>query len=54
MNLKKKIIYSSIALLFFAFSPVSSQIKVGFVDSDVIIGQLPEAQAIKKKIEVFN
>lgn len=49
--MRKKIIFSSIVLLFFAFSPVSAQVKVAFVDSDVIIGQLPEAQAIKKKIE---
>ncbi|MFI5144087.1 MAG: OmpH family outer membrane protein [Ignavibacteria bacterium] len=49
--MKKKIIYSSIVLLFFVFSPLSAQVKVAFVDSDVIIGQLPEAQAIKKKIE---
>jgi len=29
----------------------SSQVKIAFVDSEVIIGQLPEAQDVKKKLE---
>lgn len=30
---------------------VNAQVKIAFVDSEVIIGQLPEAQEVKKKLE---
>jgi len=42
-----------IALFLFAVvaAPASSQVKIAFVDSEVIIAQLPEAQEVKKKLE---
>lgn len=42
-----------IALFLFAFvaASASSQVKIAFVDSEVIIAQLPEAQEVKKKLE---
>ncbi|NOS84514.1 MAG: OmpH family outer membrane protein [Ignavibacteria bacterium] len=42
-----------IALFLFAVvaAPASSQVKIAFVDSEVIIAQLPEAQDVKKKLE---
>lgn len=41
------------ALLFIAVVAASAgaQVKIAFVDSEVIIGQLPEAQDVKKKLE---
>jgi outer membrane protein len=41
------------ALLFLAVvaASASSQVKIAFVDSEVIISQLPEAQDVKKKLE---
>ena len=48
----KKIIFIALAFLVFAgFAKVNSQVKVGFVDSDLIIKQLPEAVAVQKKME---
>jgi outer membrane protein len=35
----------------FIYSSVSAQVKVAFVDSDVILKQLPEAQELQKKLE---
>lgn len=42
-----------IALFLFAVvaAPASSQVKIAFVDSEVIIAQLPEAQEVKTKLE---
>lgn len=43
-----------ILLLFFIFAAAGtsvSQVKVAFVDSDIIIKQLPEAQEVQKKLE---
>lgn len=42
-----------IALFMLAFVAASagSQVKIAFVDSEVIIAQLPEAQDVKKKLE---
>ena len=42
-----------LALLFLAVvaASASSQVKIAFVDSEVIISQLPEAQEVKKKLE---
>jgi outer membrane protein len=42
-----------IALLFIAVvaATAGAQVKIAFVDSEVIIGQLPEAQEVKKKLE---
>lgn len=42
-----------IALFLFAVvaASASSQVKIAFVDSEVIIAQLPEAQEVKKKLE---
>ncbi|HMQ79320.1 MAG TPA: OmpH family outer membrane protein [Ignavibacteria bacterium] len=42
-----------IALFLFAVVAASanSQVKIAFVDSEVIIAQLPEAQEVKKKLE---
>jgi outer membrane protein len=47
--LKKRLI----ALIVFAgaFQFASAQVKVAFVDSETIIGQLPEAQTVKKQLE---
>lgn len=39
-------------ILFFAVSCISfSQVKLAFVDSEIIIKQLPEAQEVQKKLE---
>ena len=42
-----------IALVIFmsAFQLANAQVKVAFVDSEIIIAQLPEAQAVKKQLE---
>jgi len=48
----KKIIYTAVILFIAAgFSNVKAQVKIAFVDSDVIIKQLPEAQTVQKKME---
>lgn len=39
------------AISFIACSTAFSQLKIAFVDSDAIIKQLPEAQAVQKQIE---
>lgn len=46
----KKTIFA-VLILFLAVSGVFSQTKIAFVDSEIIIGQLPEAQEVKKKLE---
>lgn len=38
-------------MLAFVAASASSQVKIAFVDSEVIIAQLPEAQDVKKKLE---
>jgi outer membrane protein len=45
--LKKAIIL----LLFIIAAGLNAQVKIAFVDSEIIIGQLPEAQDVKKKLE---
>jgi len=45
--LKKAIIL----LLFIITAGMNAQVKIAFVDSEIIIGQLPEAQEVKKKLE---
>lgn len=46
----KKIIIAVMFLVTGAFS-LDAQVKIAFVDSEVIINQLPEAQDVKKKLE---
>jgi outer membrane protein len=46
----KKTLIVIIFLLIVAFS-LDAQVKIAFVDSEVIINQLPEAQEVKKKLE---
>lgn len=50
-HLKNSIILFAIIFLMSACSTLRSQVRVAFVDSDAIIKQLPEAQAIQKKME---
>lgn len=38
-------------LIFYSIGAVSAQVKVAFIDSDVIINQLPETADIKKNLE---
>lgn len=49
----RKIYISAVLLLFFAlaFNSSNAQTKIAYVDSDVIIKQLPEAQEVQKKLE---
>jgi outer membrane protein len=44
----KKVI---VLLLFIIAGGLNAQVKIAFVDSEIIIGQLPEAQEVKKKLE---
>lgn len=48
--IKLKFVISAV-LFFLAFDSICSQSKVAFVDSDIIIKQLPEAQDVQKKLE---
>lgn len=47
----KKGLIALIAVFMGAFMFTNAQVKVAFVDSEIIIGQLPEAQAVKKQLE---
>jgi len=49
--LKKSIFAVVLLCIFTGIASVNAQVKVAFVDSDVIIKQLPEAQAVQKKME---
>lgn len=49
--MKKTFFLSAIIFLLISVSITKAQLKIAFVDSDVIIKQLPEAQAIQKKME---
>lgn len=46
----KKTLFTLLFLLFCSFG-VNSQIKIAFVDSEIIIAQLPEAQGVKTQLE---
>lgn len=46
----KNTIYAILFLLIFG-TAVNAQVKIAFVDSEIIIAQLPEAQDVKKKLE---
>lgn len=46
-----KNILIALFMLAFVAASASSQVKIAFVDSEVIIAQLPEAQDVKKKLE---
>jgi len=48
---KKTIILTFLMVFLFGASSAFSQVKIAFVDSDVIIKQLPEAQAVQKQLE---
>lgn len=47
--MKNKIL--TLVLLFACVLAANAQVKLAFVDSEVIINQLPEAQEVKKKLE---
>ena len=47
----KKIIFISALLYFTAVNLIYGQLKIGYVDSDTIIEQLPDAQDAQKKID---
>lgn len=47
----KKIIILSVIFLLTGFSVIYSQVKIAFVDSQIILSQLPEAKAVQTKIE---
>jgi outer membrane protein len=47
--LKKTLL--ALILLTFGAAAASAQVKIAFVDSEVIINQLPEAQAVKTQLE---
>jgi len=49
--LKKTIFIALMLFIAAGFTKLNAQVKVAFVDSDVIIKQLPEAQAVQKKME---
>ncbi|MFZ1320609.1 MAG: OmpH family outer membrane protein [Ignavibacteria bacterium] len=49
-NLKLLIVIFS-AIGFFISGNVQSQVKIGYVDSEVILKQLPEAQQVQKELE---
>ncbi len=49
MNLSFRFIF----LLLFLFSPLFSQIKIGYVDSETIMKQLPEAQEAQRRIDAL-
>lgn len=53
----KKYILSAVILIAFLAAgtcDVFAQVKIAFVDSDAIIKQLPEAQAVQKKMEEYQ
>jgi outer membrane protein len=48
----KTTLFAVFAFVFFGINAhVISQVKIAFVDSEIIIAQLPEAQEVKKKLE---
>jgi outer membrane protein len=49
--LKKTIFIAMMLFIAAGFARVDAQVKIAFVDSDAIIKQLPEAQAVQKKME---
>lgn len=55
--MKTKFAFLAIMLLAVVFgfvNPVSSQIKVGFVDSEVILKQLPESKKVQEQLEAIQ
>jgi Skp family chaperone for outer membrane proteins len=48
---KKSIALVFLLLFFIGANNLYSQVRIAFVDSDVIIKQLPEAQLVQKKLE---
>lgn len=49
--MKKTIFIALMLFLAAGFTKQNAQVKIAFVDSDVIIKQLPEAQEVQKKME---
>lgn len=49
--MRKTLILVLVLLAFPAVNVIHSQVKIAYVDSDVIIKQLPEAQEVQKKLE---
>ncbi len=48
----KKIFLPVLILFLFSFSIISAQLKIGYVDSEAIIKQLPDAQDAQKNIDL--
>lgn len=49
----KKSLFLTVLILFLFSQSISAQLKVGYIDSDYIIKQLPDAQDIKKRLNQF-
>jgi len=47
----KKLIFSTIVVVLFASVSLQAQLKIGYVDSDAIMKQLPDAQDAQKKLD---
>ncbi len=47
----KKLIFSTLAFFLFASLAVNAQLKIGYIDSDTIMKQLPDAQDAQKKLD---
>lgn len=50
----KKLFLSAAIIIMLGSASIFAQVKIAFVDSDMIIKQLPEAQAVQKKMEEFQ
>ena len=48
----KKLASLLLLVLLFSFTNISAQLKIGYVDSEAIINQLPDAQDAQKSIDV--
>ena len=49
----KKILIALITLLFLISSPIYSQLKIGYIDSDTIMDNLPDVQDARQKLETI-
>ena len=48
----KKLASLLLLVLLFSFTNISAQLKIGYVDSEAIISQLPDAQDAQKSIDI--
>ncbi len=53
-SMKKLVIGGLVALVGFVFDATAQEAKIGFAQSDYILGLLPEAQAAQRDIEEFE